>query len=232
MHSAATPRRGSRGPDPIQAHRGRPAKPASRRCVSQPHLLWASDAPSGQMPRSVRNCGREPLRIARPVSLPLLSASAGRGSAGMGHQPRRSADRPCTRSGVPVAAVDVWSYRDLPGRPRNVASQPAPKRLHCGRTPNSFSRPTPNQRFEAENSDPERELQNRGDQDHREQRHQDEAGPRPHRRVSPRPSRTGTAGSSGAPPPDPSTATVTALPARTPSSAAAERRSSASVHIP
>jgi hypothetical protein len=33
----------------------------------------------------------------------------------------------------------VWSYRDFPGRPRNVASQPAPKRLHCGRTPNSKS---------------------------------------------------------------------------------------------
>ena len=68
------------------------------------------------------------------------AASAGRRSAGGWETSlRRSTDRTRPRSGVPVAGVGVWSSRGLPERSRNVASQPAPKRPHCGRTPNLFS---------------------------------------------------------------------------------------------
>ena len=191
------------------------------------------------------------LRAARVVTSPVHTA--GQPVGGGGEPASAVAGPPVSRSGVPVAVVDVWSYRDLPGRPRNVASQPAPKRLRCGRTPNSIASPhscgydprpsmsgrswstvrasgsAPGSRSRTGLLDPEGELEDRGDQDHRQQRDEDHRRSRPHRRGS-RPKLTGTPGSSvaGAP----STATVTALPLRRPSSAAADRRSSASVHMP
>jgi hypothetical protein len=101
--------------------------------------VWVSDAPMTNVTLRGK-CRDGGSSFARPVSLPHLYTARADRSAGLGDQPRRLPGPRCPRSGVPVAAVDVWSYRDLPGRPRNVASQPAPKRLHCGRTPNSESR--------------------------------------------------------------------------------------------
>ena len=146
-----------------------------------------------------------------------------------------------------------------PGRSRNVASQPAPKRPHCGRTPNSPStgrlrappsfagfaapplapaprsvscwrRRPPGSRLPGQ---PDRRAPRRSatrEQDEDEQRYEDQAGAGPHAFGSLRLRPIGTPGSVAVA--LTSVATVTTLAVRRPSSAAAERRSRAIVHMP
>ena len=90
--------------------------------------------------------GRIGSRIARSVPLSVPEASAGRKIGGVG-KPAPAVEwtaspeiggsgRGCGR--VVTPGLPEWS--------RNVASQPAPKRPHCGRTPSSFPRSDPPRR--------------------------------------------------------------------------------------
>ena len=141
------------------------------------------------------------------------SESGPAGRRGLGDQPRRHVWLASPEIGGSGRGCGRVVAPGLPERSRNVASQPAPKRPHCGRTPNSRSPPGAAAALHAQ-----RELHDRREQDQREQHHQDQARAAPHARAS-----CEELGRRGSRP---------SLAARTPSSAAADRRSSAIAHMP
>ncbi len=182
--------------------------------------------------------GKSRSRIARTVSLSCPVARAGRRSTGLG----TSAGGQWTVSPKIGGSGRGCGRVTNPGQPersRNVASQPAPKRPHCGRDPCiswSHAAVQPQLLTAAcsgrRRSDLHGELDDGGGEDRHQQEHQDQAGSAPHAFGSLRPRPTETPGSvkiAGAPL---SVARVIGLPACTRSSTAAERRSRASAHMP
>ena len=102
------------------------------------------------------------------------------GRRGLGHQPRRLDGTASCEIGGSGRGCGRVVAPGSPGRSRNVASQPAPKRPHCGRTPNSLPRLSGRSTPLGPSLHLQRELDDRGEQDQRQEHDEHQARPAPH----------------------------------------------------